>query len=412
MLPAEMQKADPRPGVAIPLTKPEGRPKIHRLDLSDKTETLHTVFSPAAPIRSRDFFMGRFEQLRRVEQAVREPGQHIVLFGERGVGKTSFANIIETEFGGTKTAKLTCSRNLQFTEIWKELLRKAWKAFNLDPGALAKIPATLDPFTLVDALSGIEKPYLFIFDEFDSVSNKAMLGLFADTVKSLSDNLPHLHCMFVGIGLSVKDLIGEHASLERCLRQVHLPRMSEEELSEIVDKGLMRLKMNIDKSVRADVIEFSQGFPHYTHLLAKYAVENALKLRYQFVARNNFDSAIDEAIVNAHESIRSAYQSAVTSRGNSEFYQNVVWACALVKEDDHGSFKAADLRPVLEKLSKKSQPVNSYGYHLSKLCLESRGQMLAKETFGKQIRYHFRNPILRAYITLELYRKGVLREFR
>lgn len=382
------------------------------MDVNKRLELLGTVFSPAAPIKSKDFFMGRSKELTRVNQAAREAGQHIVLFGERGVGKTSFSNVVEAEFGPAKTAKITCSRNLKFDDIWKEQLRKAYKAFGVPTAALAELPKTLDPFTLIDALEPIDKPFLFIFDEFDSIAGRTMFGLFADTVKSLSDNLGHIHCMFVGIGLSVKDLIGEHPSLERCLRQVHLPRMSPTELSAILDGGLHRLKMNVEPSVRADILEFSQGFPHYTHLLGKYAVEAALALRYQYVSRNNFDAAIDEAISNAHESIRGAYQSALTTRGDNSLYQNVVYACALSPEDDHGTFKAADLRPIIEKLSGQSAPVNRYGYHLARLCQESRGMMLSRQEFGKQIRYRFRNPILKAFITLELYRKGLLKGFQ
>jgi energy-coupling factor transporter ATP-binding protein EcfA2 len=377
-------------------------------ETSNKLDEVSEVFSPSSPIQSRDFFFGRFAQLKKVEQAIREKGQHVVLFGERGVGKTSFSNIIEREIANTKTSKITLSRSLDFAAIWTELLRKARKHLSLPE---KQVPADLDPQQLIDELEELKVPYLFIIDEFDSLP-KDQMPLFADLVKALSDNLPQITIMFVGIGVSVSDLIGEHASLERCLRQIHLPRMSSEELVEIIDKGLLRLKMKMDNDVKADIVSFSHGFAHYTHLLAKYAVENAIEMRYPFIARNNFDNAIRMAIENAHESIRGAYHKAVVSRTGPSNYTPIVYACALVMEDESMSFRSSDIKVFVDKLTLGQTAIPRHGYYLGKLCQVERGTMLVKVPFGKQFRYRFKNPILKAYILLELYQKGLLKEFK
>jgi ABC-type transport system involved in cytochrome bd biosynthesis fused ATPase/permease subunit len=64
------------------------------LSIQDRINLIDTVFTPAAPIRTRDLFFGRMDQLKRVVETINEPGQHAALYGERGVGKTSLANII------------------------------------------------------------------------------------------------------------------------------------------------------------------------------------------------------------------------------------------------------------------------------------------------------------------------------
>src|SRR5262245_7615521 len=51
------------------------------------------TFSPAAPIDQLTLFAGRIQELRRVIDATTTRGQHVVIFGDRGVGKTSLANI-------------------------------------------------------------------------------------------------------------------------------------------------------------------------------------------------------------------------------------------------------------------------------------------------------------------------------
>ena len=53
------------------------------------------VLRPRLPVASKDLFAGRWEQLQRLADAVRQPGLHVAIYGERGVDKTSLANIVK-----------------------------------------------------------------------------------------------------------------------------------------------------------------------------------------------------------------------------------------------------------------------------------------------------------------------------
>ena len=46
---------------------------------------LSQVFSPAAAINRKDFFVGRQVALRRVIDAVNQTGQHVIIFGKGGL---------------------------------------------------------------------------------------------------------------------------------------------------------------------------------------------------------------------------------------------------------------------------------------------------------------------------------------
>lgn len=63
-------------------------------DKEELLKILNKVFSPIAPIKRKDFFFGRRMQLDHIVDAINETGQHAILYGERGVGKTSLANIM------------------------------------------------------------------------------------------------------------------------------------------------------------------------------------------------------------------------------------------------------------------------------------------------------------------------------
>jgi len=52
------------------------------------------VFQPRTPITTKDLFAGRWTELTKISDAVHQPGLHVVVHGERGVGKTSLANVV------------------------------------------------------------------------------------------------------------------------------------------------------------------------------------------------------------------------------------------------------------------------------------------------------------------------------
>jgi hypothetical protein len=117
---------------------------------------------------------------------------------------------------------------------------------------------------------------IVIFDEFDRIKNTEVITAMADTIKALSDNSVNATVLIIGVADSVNDLIREHQSIERALVQIPMPRMSNEEIRSIIDKGLARLTMAIDDDAREDLVIFSQGLPYIAHLLCIFTCRAAL----------------------------------------------------------------------------------------------------------------------------------------
>lgn len=102
---------------------------------------------------------------------------------------------------------------------------------------------------------------------------------------------------------SVDELIEEHMSIERSLVQIHMPRMSVGELTEILHKNLGLVEMMIDDHASERIARLSHGLPQYAHLLGLHAAESTTRDGRELVTSEDVSSAIDIAVKRAQQSI-------------------------------------------------------------------------------------------------------------
>ena len=76
------------------------------VELAELQKALATVYTPANPIDDPSLFSGRTELLAELRTDLTMPGSHLVIYGERGVGKTSLWNVL---LNGRKVARLSAS---------------------------------------------------------------------------------------------------------------------------------------------------------------------------------------------------------------------------------------------------------------------------------------------------------------
>lgn len=378
------------------------------------------AFRPAAPIDQRDLFAGRTQQMTELMDVISQRGQHAVLYGERGVGKTSLTTVMADLLGGPEAVlavRVNCDGTDTFATIWRKTFEEvSWK--HQMPGAgfrpqvhevvrtAAEILPPTDPPTPNDvrrglhALSSAYAAVVIIVDEFDRLRDERARTLFADTIKALSDYLVPATIVLVGVADNVDDLIAEHESVERALVQIHMPRMSQEELSEIVKRGLARVDMTIDISALRHITQLSQGLPHYTHLLAQWAARRAVINLRREVQPSDVDEAIRTALDHAQESIINSYHKATFST-RKNLYEEVLLACALATGDDLGFFAAADARAPLNLIMRKRYDIPAFAPHLHALSAAERGPVLQKKGAARKFSYRFINPLLQPYVIMK-----------
>ncbi|MEN2487985.1 ATP-binding protein [Flavobacterium sp. B11] len=380
----------------------------------ERLNVLSKVFSPSSPITISDFFFGRIEQLSNICDAINERGQHAILFGERGVGKTSLANKMTESFTNLFPVIVTCNRKDTFNNIWLQALGKVQystttKGIGFKPSEIEhfiNLGTYLNPKSenfqsdIIKILNNYKQfTFLFIFDEFDNIINDKTREDFADLIKSFSDNITNSTIVLVGIADDIESLIGNHQSLERCLKQVKMPRMSKKECEEIIDNGLAALDIKITTKVKEKIIEFASGFPHYVHLMCKYGAHEIIKNNKFEFSQVYLNIAIKKGIENTNEQLKSSYRKAIVG---TQKWQDIIFACAQSPIDNYNCINKMDIIKNYNIIADSNVSGGTISYNLKQFCSADRGNVLSKIGSGINTRYRFTNPMMRAFVKLKL----------
>jgi Cdc6-like AAA superfamily ATPase len=374
------------------------------------------------PIDDNELFAGRISEFNKVIDAINQQGQHVIVYGERGVGKTSLANVLSSRIfsraGHQAIApRVNCDATDTFSSLWQKVLAHL-TMINNEPtlGFTGEVkqkistacgmvpdPTRITPEDIRNVLSTIGRGSLLlvIFDEFDRLPDGKDRRAMADTIKTLSDYAVPVTVVLVGVAETVGELIAEHESIERALAQVPMPRMASDELEEILEKGTTKLGMGITDAAKSGIATLSQGFPSYTHRLGLHAARYCAENGRMTIKSADVSAAIQEAVSNAQQSLRDQYRKAIASPQAHNLYQEVLLACALAHHDQFGYFKPADVAIPMSEIMARPYEIPSFAKHLKDFCEEGHGGVLKREGAKRKYQYRFTNPLLQPFIVMK-----------
>lgn len=365
------------------------------------------VFTPGAPVANRDRFAGRTDQVLSVLNGLGQPGKQVLIFGERGVGKTSLANVLHeflTPIRSTAySVRIACSSSDSYTSVWTKVIEEIglpvpdeWKYPNSGPNPeqIRRIFANLDPGSVI------------ILDEYDRWDDDDGLSLMADTIKTISDNRTAAKLVIVGVADSIDQLVGEHESVQRSFHEVPMPRMSSDDCAAIVDGGLSELSLRIAGDVRGVVVGLSEGLPYFVHQLMLTASQRAIADDRTEVAISDVDQAVAEA-VKQHTLLRE-YETAINSPRRDNLFAKVLVACALAEKNALGYFQPSAVREPMSRIMGKPYDIPAFSRHINAFQEPERGSVLQRIGTERKYQYRFRNPMLQAFAVLVAVSDGVL----
>ena len=369
---------------------------------------LAQAFTPATPVSLVDLFMGRFDQIMECTTALSQPGMHISVYGERGVGKTSLANVLpdvvnragQTRGSSIRGVRVNCDTEDDFASLWSKVFREVKQE------AAYRLPSDVDPEFIRFELAGMESVRLIVIDELDRLENDNALSLLADTIKTFSDHQVGTTLMLVGVAKSLDDLLGEHHSIVRSIVQIPMPRMSPFELGMIIEKGLARVEMTIADEAKARIVELAEGLPHYVHLLCLRSGEHAINDDRLNITNVDVDRAM-EVLFRSH-SLMTAYVKATRSNQRGNLYAKVLLACACAPKSDMGSFRPSDVAGPLAAILGKPVTISTFSRHLDELASDRRGNAILKEGTARRFEFRFDDPLLQPFIKMASITKQVV----
>lgn len=381
------------------------------------------IFTPHTPIVVTELFFGREDQVKVIINSLMTPGRHVVLYGERGVGKSSLAN--------TVTARLLkhligqcfvcrCDTKSTFQSVFYYLLEQTGyiptateSAHSRTEGGNAglgihivnagiKTETTRTTKTIFptfelspsDVARSLPKEGLYVIDEIDAMKSDDDRQYTAEVIKHLSDMGSSFKILAVGIAKSCADLLSGHPSVQRCICEVRLDAMSDKEIEMIVEGGAKKAGLIFNPEVSRRIVELSSGYPYFTHLLCLKCAEKVIGEDRRDIKMSDLEHSISIAVKDAEGTLLRQYNEAVRSN-STDMYITILNAAASI---DKIEFTAGDLRTMTSKIARREISQNELNnYFRQRLVSNDGSRVLTRESMGV---YRFTDPRMRSFVRL------------
>ena len=330
-------------------------------------EALREAFTPTQPQRNPRRLAGRASELALITQAIAYNRAHVVLYGDRGRGKTSLVNLVaaSARTSGYMVGRYACAQDSDFDEIMRGLARDLPRAFLSLPGvddpALEGCEAALpqrplhprDIAMLPGRLSGGR--LVLVVDEFDRVADPATRTRFADTIKQVSDRGARLSILVVGVSDSLEELLGRHPSIQRNVIGVHLPLLSDADVPADPDQRGTPCGLDYPPHIQDAIAALARGVPYIAHLLGLHAGENTLRRQAQVVTNQDLRIAIAQAVAEIDPRVAVSYEE-LTCGGQEPGMQELLRIIATASHDRYARFAVAETDGVLRVADRPIDP--------------------------------------------------------
>ena len=405
---------------------------------------IQNVFTPAAAIDDATRFAGRQEQLDRIALALQSEGTQIVIYGNRGVGKSSLARQLAGLARGDMTIvdRLTMKPHVlpdflvislecddSVADIKALILRlltedtalAPWMPFRVEKrtavgeigggvnvkllnlsgktsetSTLTREEVEMDIFAafsnaithIID--SGVTKSgVLFIIDEVDRIKNREDL---ASVIRSRGADT-RVKFALVGVGTTPQELILHHESIVRQISDgcVEMPPMSPSELREIFSNAHRVLEedgIRFSEEAQDWIINIARGHPYYVHLLGKHSLIKAVMAKKNLVTSEMAEEALAEIANKGTARIQeTTYQKAIGHSYTREL---------IVKIFSGEDTEEINTTSVYQKISgiRGGMDVGTISVYVGHLVSEKYGAILEKT---RERHYRFRDSLFKAY---------------
>jgi len=322
---------------------------------------LRSVFTPSQPITDRRAFAGRASILTSLIQALEDFRLHIVLYGERGLGKTSVLHVLSQAARDARYLMIymPCGAGSNFDEVFRAIASSIPLLYHggVDPTSSRSevgqtladlLPAgSLSPRTASDLLAKVVGTrVIVVLDEFDRCESKEFRLSIAELLKNLSDRSVRVQLVIAGVAANLTELIDYIPSIQRNIYALQLPRMNAAEVRELVKNGETITGLRFDDAAVTGLVSVSNGFPYFASLLSHYASLKALEDSRVVVTRGDLLAALRSAVTDSENRVSKTARlqiEAIVAEGQLQLLGMLAGAAQM----SGGQFELNEVRSLL-----------------------------------------------------------------
>lgn len=404
-------KNDNLPGfLASAIDRPTTR--TARSGLLNARLQLRDLFTPAQPVTQRSRFAGRLDVLANLIEIIEEQRSHVVVYGERGIGKTSLMHILADLARDSQYLVIyeSCGSDSRFDEIFRSALRQIPLLYlstlsPMAPEAESKSnfasqigDAPFNARELSELLARVVGTrVIIILDEYDRTEDPQFRRSVAELIKNLSDRAARVQLVLAGVASNLQELIGYIPSVRRNIVGLPMPRMSGAEVRSLIGVGETGAGIKFEDRVTSMIELLANGSPYLVRLLSHHASMKAVDAGRMTVEVNDIRQALDKAVDEAEMRV-----DAIGPRGLDRFIKEekapFIAAVARAATTPDGWFSEGDIVDNLPNHLKNFDVKTEFG------ALANIGHVLTVDTSIDPPRYRFIDEALPTYLWLRIAR--------
>jgi len=318
-----------------------------------RRDALSNVLTLGAPAAS-ETAVGRHDLVRKLFDVVAGPGEHAVLMGEPGLGKTSLLNVVaeQIEGAGLVVLRVEAEPGMSFDH----LVRKAAAGVYVAPDDEMRFAPVAPDHEMAEPLADLlpegevtagdvaelmdqtlaGRPVLMI-DRYETVGAGLIDRTIADLIKTLAESVAQATVLLAANGDTAEDVHDNHHLTFRYLTEMRLRLLRPRETFHILDRASAATGIGFGDDARKLILTASVGIPSAVQTLAQGAIVAAIRAGRETVGQAEMLTGMAHAAAHLELETRQGVDMVLGDDPEDEFV-HLIYAVAAAHTDWYGRF--------------------------------------------------------------------------